>query len=133
MNESIKQYGIMGIAAVLVIYAAMSIFGGSGDGQSLADANTLTCICGETEEVFQIPMEEDTPGFPLTHPKTGKDTLWPAEICYWNECGPKGTAVLMNEYRLRTEGKSPNKAKPTECPNCGHIVRFRNPRPPEMN
>ncbi|MFQ5489770.1 MAG: hypothetical protein ACE5GE_03515 [Phycisphaerae bacterium] len=131
MNESIKKYGLMAAAAVLVIFAARAVFSGSGPEVDLKEANTLTCIDGKTEKVYQIPMEEDMPGFPLKNPDTGEETLWPAEMCFWNECGPAGgTPVLLNTYRLRTEGKDPNKAKPTECPKCGHITTGHNPRPP---
>ncbi len=123
MNEAVKHYGSIGAGILVIVLIVWSVWGAiSGDDVAKA-ANTITHICAETGETFDIELKPDMPGVPRPNPKTGRNTLYPAEICYWNECGPKGgTPVLMNTYAGREE--------PTYCPVCGHIVRFRNPRPP---
>ena len=59
---------------------------------------------------------------PCKSPFTGKDTGYPAELCYWTKDGkPKAdpTAVALNE----TVGKG----GPTFCPDCGRLVVHHNP------
>ena len=123
MNETVKSYGAVAIAVLVVAGLAYGVWNALAEDEVADKANTVTYICAETEQVFQIKLRPDMPGDPQENPKTGERTLYPAEMCYWNECGEKGgTAVLMNTYRGEPE--------PTHCPVCGHIVRFRNPAPP---
>ncbi|MCP4589136.1 MAG: hypothetical protein GY842_00185 [bacterium] len=87
-------------------------------------ANTWTLKDSETGELVKIPTADLKP-YPMLNPKTGKQTLCVTELCLWgDECRKKGgTHVIMNEI-LKKEG-------PTKCPVCGHVVRFRNPVPPD--
>lgn len=81
-------------------------------------------IDSETKEIFKITMGRDFKGFPAINPKTGKNTLYPVERCYWNQCGKikGGTPVILNDY-LGILG-------PTKCPTCGKKVVGHNPLPP---
>ncbi len=59
---------------------------------------------------------------PFLNPKTGERSMYPAEYCFYNECGPAGgTPVVLNIVR-GIEGE-------TDCPRCGEGVVSHNPRP----
>lgn len=71
---------------------------------------------------FRMP-EGDSP--PWRNPSTGKETVWPAELCYWTRDGKATmtpTLVILNEYL--------GKPGPTLCPDCGRPVVRHNPTPP---
>jgi hypothetical protein len=77
---------------------------------------------GETIEKFGI---QEGVGYPWKNPKTDKNTLFPAEFCFWTKDGKatlKPTFVLLNELV--------NKPGDTICPDCGRKVFARNPMPP---
>lgn len=64
--------------------------------------------------------------FPFKNPETGKNTLYPAEACYWTKDGKAKfppNYVVLNE-RLGKPG-------PTHCPECGRVVKLYNPMPPD--
>ena len=123
-SGSVKRYGVIAIAVAVVGAGLCWAWNAVAADQIARKANTVAYICSETGRVFQIEMTPGMPGPPLENPKTGDKTLYPAEMCYWGKCGQKGgTAVLMNTYR--------GEAEPTYCPVCGHVVRFRNPKPPD--
>jgi hypothetical protein len=80
-------------------------------------------ICAETGKPFALTI---TPGMtlPVRSPHSGKNTGYPAEFCYWTSDGNTRTEpfpVLLNSYL--------GKRDPTFCPDCGHLVRSRNPLP----
>jgi len=80
----------------------------------------------ETGELFEFEFgfTLDTPPYPHENPKTHKKTLYPTEICYWDQCGKKGgTRVILNGWL--------GKGGTTNCPVCGHIVQVHNPAPPD--
>ncbi len=57
---------------------------------------------------------------------SGENTGYPAELCYWTKDGTikkDPTYVLLNQY------KSPPEKGPTFCPDCGRLVRPKNPPP----
>jgi hypothetical protein len=114
------------IAVVAILAAAIisyvNIFGGEN---SQARSWQRVMIDSETRELFpDFPLKfGDT--MPFTNPKTGKRTLYQAEMCYWTKDGKAqfpGIPVLLNEYLGKTE--------PTTCPDCGRRVTFNNPPPP---
>lgn len=64
---------------------------------------------------------------PIAAP-SGGNTGYPAELCYWNADGtPKAdpTPVLLAE--------SAGKSGPTFCPDCGRLVKSRNPTPTDSD
>lgn len=81
--------------------------------------DTRVFIDQQTGERFNIKLTEDLKPFPLTNPRTGEPTLWPAEFCMSSTCAPKGgTPVILNTYL--------GKSEPTHCPVCGAEVRLHN-------
>lgn len=77
---------------------------------------------GKAYPEFRVP---DEASIPFRNPDTGRDTLYPAEACYWTKDGKaklEPTWVLLNSYVGR-EG-------PTQCPDCGRPVVGHNPLPP---
>jgi hypothetical protein len=132
MDESVKRYVLIAVAVVLLAAAAYGVWNSFGGDDVVKQANTVTFICAETERVFQIRLEAGMTGPPLENPKTGRRSLFPAEWCYWDQCGDRdGTPVLMKEYQAQFRGEDSSNVGPTNCPVCGHIVRFRNPKPPD--
>lgn len=92
----------------------------------LAESKLATLKDVETGEVFEKFRMPDGKSFPYVNPKTGKSTLFPAEVCYWTKDGKAKfppTFVILNE-RLGKTG-------PTICPDCGRSVRRFNPMPPD--
>lgn len=85
---------------------------------TLKDAET-----GEVFENFQVSRGEN---MPYRNPKTGKNSLYPVETCYWTK---EGKAKLTPTYVIlnSTLGKSGK----TTCPDCGRSVVMYNPRPPD--
>lgn len=74
----------------------------------------------ETGEVVAVPFSANMPPYPHKNPKTGKNALYPFEICYYGECGKiGGTRVILDEQL--------GKPGPTHCPKCGHRVVLHNP------
>jgi hypothetical protein len=60
--------------------------------------------------------------YPHENPRTGKNTLYPTEVCYKNECAQRGgTRVILNPWLGVKE--------PTRCPVCSAGVRAHNPGP----
>lgn len=121
MSDGLKKTILGVVAAGLIGYAAYAVWGTIGGGAEISKANTKGFKDSETGEVFQIKLEIGMK-FPLENPKTGKNTLYPTEICYAGKCLKKGgTYVILNS----TLGKD----EPTYCPECGTIVVPRNPGP----
>ena len=80
-------------------------------------------ICAQTGRSFRAKVRAGMLP-PIRSPHSGKDTGYPAEMCYWNSDGTartQPTAVLLNSYVGRPE--------PTFCPECGRRVVAHNPRP----
>lgn len=78
----------------------------------------------DTDYRFGTEIGLDFKGWPMKSPDTGKMTAYPAEACYWYDCGKvqNGTWVVLNS----TLGKQ----GPTLCPKCDHVVTGHNPLPP---
>jgi len=79
----------------------------------------------DTGEVFENYAVEEGSTQPWKNPKTGKNTLYTVEACFWTKDGKaklEPTFVLLNEYI--------GKPGPTKCPDCGRTVVPHNPIPP---
>ncbi|MBC7835079.1 MAG: hypothetical protein H7Y88_08250 [Phycisphaerales bacterium] len=64
--------------------------------------------------------------FPWKNPKTGKNSLYPAERCFWTRDGKaktEPTLVFVKAYA--------NSDEETLCPDCGRKVVPHNPTPPD--
>lgn len=114
------------IVVALLFAVGYVVFSSIGSGESDAAASRRRhLICSETGEAFPDYKIADDSAPPWSNPKTGKNTLYIAEMCYWTRDGGvkiPPTYVLVKE----TAGQS----GPTVCPDCGREVVFRNPTPP---
>jgi hypothetical protein len=85
-------------------------------------ANDRVFIDTATGESFTMELKS---GMKVpVHAPSGKDTGYPAELCYWTKDGKtrnKPYPVLLNTW----VGKS----GPTFCKDCGRLVVAHNPRP----
>jgi hypothetical protein len=111
---------VLVVVGVALVYQLRNLFGVSS---AAAIANDRIFICSETHKPFHVNLE-DLVGkpFPIYSSFSGKNTGYPAELCYWTADGkPKSepTAVLMNS--------SIGKPGPTFCPDCGRLVVGHNP------
>jgi hypothetical protein len=88
---------------------------------ALAAVRTQVFIDAETGKAFEHELVKGEM-IPIVSPDTGKNTGYPAELCYWTKDGgvkTDPTAVLLNIYR--------GKSGPTFCPDCGRLVVGHNP------
>jgi hypothetical protein len=113
------------IAFILIALGVVffSIKGSFGSSEIQNFANTRTFICAETLKPYQYELTA-TSKIPAPSPFSGKNTGYPAEMCYWTKEGkirPTPYPVLLNSYRKLPE--------PTFCPDCGRLVTVRNPAP----
>jgi hypothetical protein len=111
----------VGAIIVLAAFIVMNFLGGQTAAAASETRPVIDSETGEIIENFRIP---DGGSFPYVNPKTGKNTLYLAEKCFWAKDGTikdKPTYVLLNKYI--------NKPEPTLCPDCGRPVRGHNPYP----
>ena len=110
---------LLAVAAVGVFFAVRNFF---GDAPEVAAANERVFIDQSTGQSFSHTLQAGET-FPVRAP-SGKDSGYPAELCYWTKDGQQKTeptAVLLKTW-LGQEG-------PTFCPDCGRLVRPHNPAP----
>jgi|SRR6266496_1599965 len=110
--------GLLGLA--VMVWAVRGNFGES-DGAAMSRERVF--ICSETHKPFNYDLKMgDT--IPVYSPHSGKNTGYPAELCYWTKDGKskdKPTPVLLEEAL--------GKPGPTFCPDCGRLVVGHNPAP----
>jgi hypothetical protein len=117
-----KRAMIAGCVLALVV-AFVVLRNTFGDSAAVAASKHRPFVCSETGKPFDATVEIGTV-IPVHSPFSGKDTGFPAELCYWNADGSvrkKPTYVLIKEY-LQQKG-------PTFCPDCGRLVVGHNPTP----
>lgn len=98
----------------------MSNLGGSEAAQISAER---VFMCAETGKPFELELEAGMK-IPTHSPHSGKDTGYPAELCYWTADGKtksEPTAVLLNSVT--------GKSGPTFCRDCSRLVVGHNPSP----
>ncbi|MHC4233995.1 MAG: hypothetical protein ACYSUQ_02665 [Planctomycetota bacterium] len=123
MDESLKRNILIGVIVVVVAVAGYYTWSSLGESKVVRSANTRTLKCSETGKLFEVQLTTDMPPYPHENPRTGRKTLYPTEVCYWNQCGQKGgTRVILNQWLDQED--------PTYCPVCGQVVRPHNPAPP---
>jgi hypothetical protein len=112
--------GVIAVAALLMVLGIRSYFGSS----SAADlSRDRVFICSETGKPFNHSLQYGE-AIPIKSPHSGKETGYPAELCYWTKEGAikdKPTPVLLRSL-LGEKG-------PTFCPDCGRLVVGHNPKP----
>jgi hypothetical protein len=122
-----KTIAAAAFACVSLLVLGYLVMGSLGIGTtSAAEASRRrTLIDMKSKEVFENHPIPDGETWPLKNPKTGEDSLVPAEACYWTkEGGAKlvPTWVLLESYIGGTN--------PTPCPDCGRPVMPHNAMPP---
>ncbi len=113
--------GLLVLAGLLAIY--YSVRNNLGPSEAARMSSERFMVCAETNQSFKITVK---PGleFPCKSPYSGRNTGYPAELCYWTRDGQikqSPTCVLLNSVI--------NKPGPTFCPECGRLVVPRNPPP----
>ncbi|MEO1008221.1 MAG: hypothetical protein AAFX79_06620 [Planctomycetota bacterium] len=111
---------VLGLLIAAAVIAARSFRGEQASLESWSRQRTL--IDRDTGAVFVDFRIPDGATFPMRNPETGRDTLVPAEPCYWT---PEGGATLDPTWVYVPFGTAS-----VECPDCGRPVRGRNPQPP---
>lgn len=114
---------IIAVSICVYMVASNTVFAPMSPGEM---SRIRPAIDGESGELFVEYKVKDGSTLPWKNPRTGKNTLWPAERCFWNR---DGTAKLDPTYVLLNE--LVGKPGPTVCPDCGHTVVGHNPMPPD--
>ena len=124
MGEGLKKKLVGGFAVLAVGCLAYIAFWDERSSVSTHSADHRILQDINTGKNYQVNITaDDYPPYPHKNRSTGEMTLYPTEVCYWDEFGEKGgTRVILNTWRKLPE--------PTQCPVCGHTVRVHNPRPP---
>jgi hypothetical protein len=111
------------LAVVALVIAIASVRTNLGPSEAASLSRERLYICSETGKTFSVTLEPGTPT-PAPSPYSGKNTGYPAELCFWTKSGEvkkDPTGVLMNNYA--------GKSGPTFCPDCGRLVIAFNPPP----
>lgn len=124
LNTAAGRWTALGLLGLAGLFLVRSVWGFvSGDNEILAASLDRTFICAETGKPFGFEISAGVV-VPVRSPHSGRDTGFPAELCYWTGDGritEQPTPVLLNRYV--------GKKEPTFCPDCGRLVRPHNPRP----
>ena len=114
------------ITAVVIFLAALLILYVSArprnDAANLSARRTF--ICSETGKPFTAKVEIGMT-IPIKSPYSGKNTGYPAELCYWTKDG----GVRKEPFPVLLKRSLDATAGPTFCPDCGRLVVGHNPTP----
>jgi hypothetical protein len=133
IKEKVRRFlqGAGGKATALILFTliGVAVYRSVRDFSTSAGetANRRLYICAETSKSYEITLDPSTP-CPAPSPYSGKNTGYPAELCYWTKDGSiksEPTAVLLKMW-TSTDWSS---HEPTFCPDCGRLVVRHNPRP----
>lgn len=115
------------VAGLILVFACAAIYWeirNTINPPAMAALQERIFICSETGKSFTHVLQVGD-RIPLLSPFSGKNTGYPAELCYWNKDGTyrtdNPTPVLLNSWI--------GKSGPTFCPDCGRLVVARNPMP----
>jgi len=113
------------VTLLCVAGASYVIYGAWRGNSAVAQANDRIYIDSETGQSFHVNLDSLVgQSIPIKSPYTGRNTGYPAELCYWTADGnikSDPTPVLLNVLV--------GKPGPTFCPDCGRLVVGHNPRP----
>jgi len=122
-SQQIKLVSAVVMIVVAALVAFYNLFGGGPTPGELSRRRDLIDV-EEPHEVFLNHKIPEDGRFPYVNPKTGKESLFPVERCYYNKDGSVKlipTYVLLNSYK--------NNETETKCPDCGRRVVPHNPAP----
>jgi hypothetical protein len=111
------------IALVALIGIVVSARRSLGPSDAAVASRDRIFICSETGRSFEVSIDAGM-SIPVRSPHSGKNTGYPAELCYWTTDGSTKktpTPVLVNAVV--------GKPGPTFCPDCGRLVVGHNPLP----
>jgi hypothetical protein len=121
LRENSRRTTVAAVLAAAGLAALFAIRGTFGRSEAAAVAADRVYVCAETGRPFRhAPARGESP--PVKSPYTGRQTGYPAELCYWTADGrtkKEPIPVLLNTYRGLTG--------PTFCPDCGRLVVAHNP------
>jgi hypothetical protein len=113
------------VAGVVIVVAAIAIYLLVRPKDVAADLSRhRKFICSETNKPFDVTVEAGMM-IPIKSPYSGKNTGYPAEMCWWTKDGQQAKephAVLLKKSVDPSAG-------PTFCPICGRLVVGHNPPP----
>jgi hypothetical protein len=89
-----------------------------GPSETFLAANERPFVCAETKKGFTYTLQAGD-RVPVYSPHSGKNTGFPAELCFWTADGKEKTSPT---YVLMQPGGN-------FCPDCKRVVRLYNPRP----
>jgi hypothetical protein len=116
----------IGLSTVLIVLSLLLVLRSVG-GTTMGDlSRSRVVVDSVTGEVFPEFRIKEGSTFPWKNPKTGENTLYPAEPCFWTA---DGKAKLEPTY-VFVKAYAGAKSK-TVCPDCGREVRQHNPNPPD--
>ncbi len=113
---------IVGVVLLVWVLATSSLFARDPMVDASRTRPAKDSESGADFRQFRMPSD-DAP--PWKNPSTGRETLWPAELCYWTRDGKATltpTLVILGQYLGQTGN--------TICPDCGREVVRHNPTPP---
>src|SRR4051794_12781110 len=92
-------------AAVLTLVAIVLLISSIRSNLGASDVATLSrsriYICSETGKTFNYDVMKYGSKMPVKSPYTGRETAYPAELCYWTKDGKvkkDPTYVLLKQY-----------------------------------
>jgi hypothetical protein len=115
-----KAVGV-GLFIVVILFSLYNLKSSLSSDETTAYSKDPWFVCAETGKTFHHALQAgDT--FPVYSSASGKNTGYPAELCFWTKEGTikkDPTPVLLNEWIHKTG--------PTFCPECGRLVVPHNP------
>jgi hypothetical protein len=123
LNSSTGKITMIGVLVIAILIAVWQVWTNLAPSDAARISRDRTFICAETGKPFECELKVGM-RLPVHSPHSGKETGYPAELCYWTKDGkPKSepTAVLLNSWVGKTG--------PTFCPDCGRLVVGHNPPP----
>jgi hypothetical protein len=110
-------------AAVICVVALLILYVSARPRNDAADLSSRrTFICSETNKPFTAKLETGMT-IPIKSPFSGKNTGYPAELCYWTKDG----GVRKEPFPVLLKRTLDPTAGPTFCPDCGRLVVGHNP------
>jgi hypothetical protein len=123
LESKAGKYAATGFLAVVLLIVIFVLKSFMGESPAEAATRDRLFMCAETEKSFRYKLEKGVT-IPVPSPYSGKETGYPAELCYWTKDGQTKTdptPVLLNSYK--------HVPGPTFCPDCGRLVVGHNPAP----